>query len=550
MTYLLLTVRFLDDRYHGLIDRGGPPEWPPSPFRLFQALVAGVARRGELVVGEDVPSNTNFTDIGKSLGWLQKHAREHPPIIIAPKSKTGQAITRFVPNNDGDKKFDRQERLTAKPTIPTLFLLELDQKPEVHYVWDISDVSDAPVDRIRDAARSLTTLGWGIDMAFADADRADEAKLQTLKGIRWYPKKDAWRNEGMLRTPTYDDEMKECTLCDLRHCHDTAMKRIEHGKPLHTVDKPRVFEKVFYASIERPIGRPYRVFELRNHDDELDRYPHARLIHIAGMVRHLAIDAMKKDPPRGVDKDWVETYVAGHRKGGKGHAIMEKENKCRDDTDEGRQSEAFAGSDVHRQLSYLPLPSVGHEHTDPGVRRMMIAAPLGDDALLDHVAQRLSGQQLKPVRNDEFAGREPPMLVPVHHDNIARFYTQSASVWHTFTPVILPGHDDHKPEKRRALIERALVQSGIDQPCEFVPSAFSRFRKAYSAHKYDRDRRLQGYIRPKYLLSQTAVHLTLRFHDGSDKRNPVRIPGPIALGAGRHCGLGLFAAIDDSQQGD
>lgn len=124
MTYLLLTVRFLDDRYHGLLDRGGPPEWPPSPFRLFQALVAGVARRGELVFGEDVPSNARFTPIGRALVWLQRHTLEHPPIIIAPKSKPGRAITRFVPNNDGDTIFDRQERLTAKPTFPTFFILE------------------------------------------------------------------------------------------------------------------------------------------------------------------------------------------------------------------------------------------------------------------------------------------------------------------------------------------------------------------------------------------------------------------------------------------
>jgi CRISPR-associated protein Csb2 len=179
MTHLLLTVRFLDNRYHGLLDRGGPPEWPPSAFRLFQALVAGVARRGELVVGDDVPSNTNFTPIGLALAWLQRHTRQHPPIIVAPKSKTGQAITRFVPNNDGDKKFDRQERLTAKHTEPTLFLLEPDQKPQVHYVWDIAGTNDCPVADIERAARSLTALGWGIDMAVADARQTDEAELQT-----------------------------------------------------------------------------------------------------------------------------------------------------------------------------------------------------------------------------------------------------------------------------------------------------------------------------------------------------------------------------------
>ena len=67
--HLLLTVRFLDNRYHGLLDRKGPREWPPSPFRLFCALVAGVARRNEL-----------DSEIGKSLAWLQKL---NPPIIIA-----------------------------------------------------------------------------------------------------------------------------------------------------------------------------------------------------------------------------------------------------------------------------------------------------------------------------------------------------------------------------------------------------------------------------------------------------------------------------------
>jgi CRISPR-associated protein Csb2 len=103
--------------------------------------------------------------------------------------------------------------------------------------------------------------------------------------------------------------------------------------------------------------------------------------------------------------------------------------------------------------------------------------------------------------------------------------------------VILPGHDDHKPDKTQSLIEKALKQSGIEQPCEFTWSAFSRFRKTYSAHKYDKDKRPQGYIRPKYLLSQTAVHLTLTFHD------ELQVPGPLVVGAGRHCGFGLMAAV-------
>jgi CRISPR-associated protein Csb2 len=494
MTHLLLTVRFLDDHYHGLLDRNGPPEWPPSPFRLFCALVAGVARRGELEGGG-----------GKALEWLQTL---EPPVIIAPKSMKGQPILRYVPNNDGDKKFDRQGRLTAKPTIPTLMRLQPNEKPEVHYLWNIVGKVDVPLEKIRDAARSLTTLGWGVDMAFADAKTVIEADVQSLLGIRWYPKLGVWRDEGMLRVPVVGPDLQECTLCDLKHCHQATIDRIEHGKPLHTVGKPQVFEQIFYASVERQIGRPYRVFEFRNTDGSRFSYPHGKLIHIAGMVRHLAIEAMKKSPPQGVAEDWVRTYVAGH---------------------------AAGNVSGHHQVSYLPLPSIGTEHTDPGIRRVMIMAPIGDDHLLDYIARRIGGMALEPL-GDEFGGQEPPMLVPVKHDSIARLYAGSAKVWHSFTPVILPGHDDHNLDKRHSLIEKALRQAGIDQACEFEASAFSRFRKSYSAHKYGRDKRPQGYIRPDYLLSQTAVHLTLRFQE--------EVPGPIVLGAGRHVGLGLFAPID------
>lgn len=508
MTHLLLTVQFFDERYHGLLDRRGPPEWPPSPFRFFSALVAGVARRGELE-----------GDIGKALAWLQGL---EPPTIIAPEAKAGQRFTRHVPNNDGDEKFDRQERLTAKLNIPTLMLLKEDEKPQVHYLWDTTGMNDVPLDSIRDGARSLVALGWGIDMAFANAKLVSEADIQKLPGVRWYPKRGLWRGDGMLRVPIVDPELQECTLSDLEHCHKTSMARIEHGRPLHTVDKPRVYEQVFYASTERPIGRPYRVFDLQDSSGESFRYPHRKLIHIAGMVRGLAIEVMKKDPPREVREDerlrsdWIKTYVAGH---------------------------ADANTKDHRQLSYLPLPSIGHEHTDPAVRRVMIAAPMGDDALLDYVARHLAGKELKPDAEhpDPFAGRGRPMLVPIPRqtsDGVVRAYTAPASVWHTFTPVILPGHDDHKPEKTQALIERALLQSGIDQPCEFEWSAFSRFAKSYAAHKYNKNKKRQGYFRPNHLDTQTAVHLTLRF------KNDILVPGPVAIGAGRHCGLGLMAHVD------
>jgi len=510
MNHIILTVRFLDDRYHGLLDRVGPPEWPPSPFRLFQALVAGVARCGEL----------DSAETGQALDWLQ---RQSAPIVITPKSQTGQAIKRFGPNNDGDAnrfRTDPEKCRSEKPTIPTLFLLEPNQKPEVHYVWDISNQPDAPLQQLRDAARSLTSLGWGIDMAFADARSATQAEVESLPGVRWHPKSGVWRDEGMLRVPHVDQESQTCSLCDLRHCHETAMNRIQHGKPLRIVDKPKIFDRVFYASTERLIGRPTTVFKLLDANDDTYSYSQSKLIHIAGMVRHLAIERMKVNPPselRGDSpEDWLRSYVAGHQ-----------------------SNEDKAANKPHSQFSFVPLPSIGHSHADPSIRRVMVIAPLGDDAWLEHLSQQLDGEALKPLPGTTLPpGTHLELVRTGTKDGVRDSYKRDANSWASFTPVILPGHDDHKPEKTRKLIEKALQQSGIEQACEFEWSAFSYFPKALSAHKYDRQKRPTGYIRPSHLLNHTAVHLTLAFNNG------VKIPGPLSIGSGRHCGFGLMAAVE------
>jgi CRISPR-associated protein Csb2 len=563
VTHLLLTVRFLDDRYHGLLDRGGPPEWPPSPFRLFQALVAGVARRGELVDGDDIclcatckaerkhrgmdtsnePDKTRFKPIGKALGWLQRHAREHPPIIIAPKSKTGQAITRFVPNNDGDKKFDRQERLTAKHTEPTLFLLESDQKPEVHYVWDIADDRDNATlheQHLERAARSVTALGWGIDMAFADARLADEAELQQLKGIRWYPKKNAGSFRDTLRMPTYDDELGKCTLCDLRHCHNTFINRIEHGKPLKTVDKPKIFDRVLYTSTERPMGRPSIVFRLLDQESSPTRYPQPLLAHIAAVVRHAAIDCMRKDGsnapswiPEANRGQWVSRFVRGRKE---------------------------PPSNAHQQISYVPLPSIGHEHSDAMIRNVMLVAPIGCEREIEYVATRLSDIPLEFKDKGEACDTDvPPRVVlprslrrfnPPEGKFIAKYYLGRSKVWQSVTPVILDEHihkkmRDTKDGQRikyrdeegfKQLIILALKRAGIETPCKFTWQTLPFFKNCLSAHRFDRNKR-PNYLPPKRLDGKTAIHLRLTFAQ--------EVPGPVTLGAGRHCGFGLMAAVKD-----
>src|SRR5438093_994350 len=205
MNHLLFTVRWLDERYHGLIDREGPPEWPPSPYRLFQALVAGLARGGEL-----------DSQLGRSLEWLQTLA---PPLILAPRSRPGQVVTRYVPNNDGDKVPHRQGRLTDKTSRPTLMM----DPPEVHYVWDIKPEDVSLAERACGTARYLTCLGWGIDLAFADAKLIANDDLTALSGVRWQPRKHLAREDGLLRVPIFDHEMGIDSLSDLKRAYQSAI---------------------------------------------------------------------------------------------------------------------------------------------------------------------------------------------------------------------------------------------------------------------------------------------------------------------------------------
>lgn len=74
--YLVISVTFLHGRYHGSRGQGERDPWPPSPLRLFQALVAG-ARSGCRA--------SLWTDAKiEAFRWLE---RLDPPGIVAPPAE-------------------------------------------------------------------------------------------------------------------------------------------------------------------------------------------------------------------------------------------------------------------------------------------------------------------------------------------------------------------------------------------------------------------------------------------------------------------------------
>jgi CRISPR-associated protein Csb2 len=172
---LLISVRFHDGRYHGAID------WPPSPARLFQALIAGAGLRGPL----------NPTQV-KALEWLETMP---PPIVAAPVVRKGQSVGNFVPNNDLDAVGGDPRRIgsiRAKKAIrPHLFGAE---QPFL-YAWTLRDepVTEEYSRVIQEMAEQVYQLGRGVDLAWAWAESLNELELAS--------RLDAYK--GMIHRPSF-----------------------------------------------------------------------------------------------------------------------------------------------------------------------------------------------------------------------------------------------------------------------------------------------------------------------------------------------------------
>lgn len=497
--YLSLSATWLDERFHGRSD-GQQPEWPPSPFRFFQSMIAANAH--------GIDADSPFV---KALHWLE---RQPPPIIVAPRTRKARPYELSVPNNAMDvvaRAWSRGEYFgtgDANPsthnTMKTIAPLQLLDGDTVYYLWSLNGDESPHVAALADAAKRLVSLGWGVDLVVGNGQTISTAELADLPGECWRCTTSTSINA--LRIPTAG------ALSALKERYNSFLNRVA-GSDFHPVQPVSGFKTVGYRRTTDPVPRPWAAFELRNDDGSLCRYSQRQFIHIAGMVRHLAIELMKRFPTKNVDDEWVDRFVAGHQKN---------------------------NGKTHEQFSYIPLPSVGHQYADQGVRRVLVAAPVGCDDWLEHLAARLTGRLLVPEKGSEFNQR-PPTLQSIQKDSVVQWYTEPANTWASVTPVILPGHTDGKAKKTEKLIYTALAQAGVSAKCKFHWRATSHFVKSYSAHKYDRQKRRIGYFRPDHLATNTAVHLTLHFEEGS------QVPGPIAIGAGRHCGFGLMADMRANQ---
>lgn len=405
---LCITIRFLQPYSHGRGD-GDEPEWPPSPLRLFQALAAAAAARWN--------ERARLAYAVPALEWLERQPA--PGVVAAPGIPSEVKYRLYVPDNVGDKVAKSWRGGNPNASIAD-YRTEKDVRPThlngeaVHYFYPIADGEfEKHRETLIAAARSVTHLGWGIDMVAGDAAVIGDDEAAKLAGERW--RAEPGSGGTPLRVP------KTGTLKNLMEKHEAFLNRLSDDgfKPVPPL---RAFDVVSYRRDTDPVPRPWVAFRILSADPDDDRNPS---FDTARKTKDVA--AWVRCATGKVCKDWddVASFVHGH-----------------DAADNAKQ---LKGEEADKRFMYLPLPTINHAlNRVECIRRVMIAAPPGCQKQIDWIRRRLPGEELS--RDGEAFGMLG--ILPAS-DWVVRQYTRESRVWSTVTPVMLPGFDDPGGIRRR-----------------------------------------------------------------------------------------------------
>ncbi|MGO9466997.1 MAG: type I-U CRISPR-associated protein Csb2 [Isosphaeraceae bacterium] len=531
-----VAIRFLQQASHG---RGGDgqPEWPPSPLRVFQSLVAAAAARWN--------ERGRLESAAPALRWLE---RQPPPLIVACRGRPSRVKYRlYVPDNIGDKvgaswSAGRAATIADYRTEKDVCPVHLAHDGgSVYYLWRLA-ASDRDFEKhnaiLTAAARSITHLGWGVDMVAADATVISEADANQLAGERWLPTAE---RTGIGRRVPVDG-----TLPALIRKYDAFLARIgpDGFKPVPPLS---TFGVVGYRRATDPPAPAFAAFSILKPDASGFRpfdTVHRGLV-VAAMIRHAA-SADNITRALGWPSEKVAAFVLGHGESlGEAHAPVQGP-----------------------RLAFVPLPSI--ESRDGGrakfvgsIRRALVVTSIGeagDD--LQRIARLLSGADL--VAEGQ---AEPVALlsrIPAS-DSVVDRYVTAAATWATVTPVVLPGYDDPRKLRRRLFRgpEPAVPTASEPAQKELLAKLDRRIddllrkaiRQAGYAAELARDAQLDWrstgflpgtdlssrYAYPEKLRRYRRLHVRITWRDASGQ--PLQVRGPVCLGGGRFHGLGLFASV-------
>lgn len=494
--YLTIRVRAHEGRYHGDGDD------PPSPFRLFQALVAGAGISGPL----DEQSKSALT-------WLE--GLLDGPVIAAPRTVLGQSVSMFMPNNDldakgGDVRRMGEIRLATKVWRPRLF----DASVPFIFVWRF-DGDDAKAKVICELADKLYQFGRGVDMAWACAEILGDTDFDSLlieyDGIVSRP----GRTNGPVRSPGSGSLMS-------LDCRYRARRfRCESGQRVFVKPPEPNYRQLAYES--RPA---HHVFELRSTSDTVRRvaWPLVRASLLVVAAREAARARLAAAMPSRTNE--IDRHLVGRKPDGSNAAPAES------------------------RVRIIPIPSIGMHHADRAIRRLLIEVPAACPLRSKDVRWAFSGAELFDAGTGEV---KDVLLSPSTDDDMLRHYGigsgTAARVFRSVTPVALPEGTKRRriePGRQtteakqglervveiagaRAAVVHALRHAGVHAPVEAIRAHREPFDAAGS--------RVEPFAEGTRFEKERLWHVEIAFG--------APVAGPLAIGDGRFLGLGLMAPVPD-----
>lgn len=492
---LVITVWLLDGRYHGVGD------WPPSPFRLFQGLVAAA------YAGRS-PGDTELT----ALEWLGQEV--DPPVIAAPKARRSRSVTYYVPNNDLDAVDGDPTRIAGIRTKKEVAAWIFDNRVPFLYVWTLNDGNQHAA-AISALAERFYQLGRGVDMAYGAAEvlATDEVvrRLGDYSGTVHFPTPSGSGNE--LRCPNHG------SLDSLMRRHSERLSRLTDNRLRQA--SPAIFRPVSYDS-----PPTWLLFDLIRNDSNggFSAHPMEQVAALTEHIRNHVAARLKSY----VSDALVERIIIGRNAG-----EAEKETRIR----------------------VTPLPSIGFIYADRKIRRILVEVPSACPIRTEDIAWAFSGLDLGvDDQTGEILGESDWLLVRSEDQQMFSHYgvnvdeRERSRVWRTVTPVALTlGRLRGRISgQERAANETALVHAARQAIRHAGLGLNVEVRRVQREPFEGNGARAEAFAHGDRFPASRLHHLEIMF--------PKPIAGPVVIGDGRYLGLGLMAPVrmtsSDAQSGD
>jgi CRISPR-associated protein Csb2 len=502
MSALALHVRLHDGRYHGEGD------WPPSPARLFQALVAGIGLGGPVGDAERA-----------ALTWLEER---HPPVIAAPLWwRPRRGVLFYMPNNDSDRIEGDPQRMSEIRTATKVF------RPYIFnaaipfvYAWQFGAAPDDE-ERARAICRlaeRLYQLGRGVDMAWAWGEFLDDETLDGL--LAEYPGQvfrpsigsNAISLPSPLRGSLAGIERRYRAYGDRFHYMRDGKAMVFRQPP-----KPR-FASVGYDS---PPAR--QVYELRELNAEAAFAPWAlaRASALVVRLRDGALELLKRAMPGRASE--VERVLVGRKLDG---------------TNDGPLGD---------RVRIIPLPSIGRVHADREIRRVLVEVPATCPIRAADVHWAFSSFNLV----DTETGEVHAVLTRADSQEFLRHYgidhDRSHRVWRTVTPAALPEaarrrridparQIDHAKAGRERAREQECAAAAVCQALRHAEVRTAAQVIRVQREPFDMNgARVEGFADGSRFAKERLWHVEVTFES--------TLSGPLVIGDGRFLGLGVMAPV-------